>query len=298
MKVGSDFYGLPTGSLSNAHIQIDFLKAGGLRIVRVRLEGQDDNQLAEFPELKWPTPYGDYLFRGGHRLWHAPEAFPRSYVPEPYELLVEERARGVYLRQPTEAATGISKCMEISLEADRSAVTVQHTLRNDGMWPVELSPWGVTQLPLGGLAILPQAVATADTQPYSPNRCLVFWPYTKSRDPRLRLYDDFILIRARPKLPPCKVGYFNPLGWVGYLRGSVFFCKRFCPEPERAHPDKGCNVEVYCNNLFTELETLAPLCRLEPGHAVTHTEKWEFHTGIDVSQDLRGVCSLVRMLEL
>ena len=44
----------------------------------IDLTRSDENLLAETPDIFWPTPDGDYYLRGGHRLWHAPEAKPRS----------------------------------------------------------------------------------------------------------------------------------------------------------------------------------------------------------------------------
>jgi hypothetical protein len=293
-----DFHGLATHSISNSHLRLEFLTQAGLRIVRLFLAGSDENQLAELPDVKWETPYGDYAVRGGHRLWHAPEAMPRTYAPDDGGLTIEETDGGVRLCQPTEASTGIRKSVEIRLHAGRPALTLQHWLHNDGLWPVETAPWAITQLPLGGVAVLPQRANPANTNGLLPDRHLVLWPYTRWSDPRLHLGDDYLLLYAQAQLPPCKVGYLNHQGWIGYLRGGVFFCKRFEPQTDRVHPDRGCNVELYCNDLFVELETLAPLCRLSPGQSVTHVETWELYAGVDVPQTLDGIHNLVQELGL
>lgn len=293
-----DFYGLPTRSISNQHLRLEFLAEAGPRIVRLFLAGSDENQLVELPNLKWETPYGDFFVRGGHRLWHAPEATPRTYVLDNEGLEVKETAEGVLLCQPTEVATGIRKSIEIRLQADRPALTLHHRLQNDGLWPVELAPWAITQLPLGGVVVLPQQVGPLDTDGLLPNRHLVLWPYTRWNDTRLQPHDDYVLVQAQAQSFPCKVGYFNRQGWAGYLRQGVFFCKRFEPLAERPHPDWGCNVEVYCYNEFAELETLAPLCCLEPGQSVMHVETWEFHSGVDAPQTLGGMRALVKALGL
>ncbi len=44
------------------------------------------------------------------------------------------------------------------------------------------------------------------------------------------------------------------------------------------YPDHGCNAEIYCNENFLELESLAPLVYLEPGAGVQHREVWEIST--------------------
>ena len=77
-----DFYGLLTRTLANKHVRLDYLTTAGPRIVRLTLAGSDDNLFAEVADIKIPTPYGDYSLFGGHRLWHSPEAMPRSYMPD------------------------------------------------------------------------------------------------------------------------------------------------------------------------------------------------------------------------
>jgi hypothetical protein len=60
----------------------------------------------------------------------------------------------------------------------------------------------------------------------------------------------------------------------------------------------GCNVEVYCNEWCIELETLAPLCRLEPGQFATHVETWELYGGLGAPQTCEGVRDLAQLLGL
>ena len=293
-----DFYGLPTRILHSPHLRLEFLAEAGPRIVRLYLQGSDENQLAEVPDLGWETPYGDFFLRGGHRLWHAPESFPRTNVPDNEGLMVQETDQGMRLCQPTEPDTGIRKSIEIHLHPDRPAVTLYHRLHNDGLWPLELAPWAITQTPLGGVAVLPQQVGPLDEPGLQPNRHLVLWPYTRWHDQRLQPHDDYVLFQGQADPNPCKVGYFNRHGWIGYLHGDVFFCKRFEPQPSHPHPDFGCNVEVYGKDRFIELETLAPLQRLAPGQSTTHVERWEFYTGLDTAPTIAGIRALVQALEL
>src|SRR5918911_500169 len=105
--MNGDFYGLPTRSIDNGHVRIEFLAEAGPRIVRLFLAGSDENLFAEVPNAKAETPYGEYFFRGGHRLWHSPEAMPRSYIPDNEGLMVQEIQDGVRLTQPTEIATAL-----------------------------------------------------------------------------------------------------------------------------------------------------------------------------------------------
>lgn len=293
-----DFYGLPTRIIGNQHLRLEFLAEAGPRIVRLMLNGSDDNLLVEVPDLHWPTPYGEYFPRGGHRLCHAPEVFRRTYAPDDSGLTVDELANGVRLCQPPEPDTGVRKCIEIHLHHDSPAVTIIHWVRNDGAWPIELAPWAITQMPLGGVAILPQPSSASDPSSLLPNRHLVLWPYTSWRDSRLRLDDDFVLMQAEAKSPACKVGYLNQHGWIGYLRASVLFAKYFEPQLHHPHADRDCNVEVYCSEHLIELETLGPLVRLLPGELIQHIETWRLCSGMDMMPTIEGVRELVGVLNL
>ncbi len=274
-----DFHGLPTRTLETKHLRLEFLAEAGPRIVRLSFAGSCENLFAELPHKKIETAHGDFFLRGGHRLWYSPEAMPRTYLPDNAGVTVEDIDGGVRLRQPTEALTGITKSIEVRLDPQRAAATLTHRLQNDGAHVVEYAPWATTMLPLGGVAILPQTVGAIDAPGLLPNRNLVLWQYTHVQDARLELNDDAIRVHARADLP-CKIGYFNRRGWIAYWRHEVLFVKRFTPQIDQPHPDFNCNAEVYCNDEFIELETLAPLTRMAPGQAATHVEIWELYSGV------------------
>jgi hypothetical protein len=288
-----DFYGLKTLSLSNSFLRLDYLAEAGPRIVRLMLAGSTENLLAEVPDVCWPTPDGDYYLRGGHRLWHAPEAPNRSDVPDNRGLSITRRGSMVQLTQPIEAATGLRKSIEIELAVDAARVMVRHVLENDGASAIELAPWAITMLPLGGMAIMPQHRATDHA--VLPDRHLALWPYTRWHDARLHIDDDTIVVNAQPDEQPCKIGCLST-GWIGYLRENVFFVKRFEPQLDRLHPDRDCNVEVYSNHRFIEIETLAPLVCLEPGQLVEHVETWDILTNPPTTID--GLIDWVKNLKL
>ncbi|MBI5563838.1 MAG: hypothetical protein HY870_03010 [Chloroflexi bacterium] len=266
-----DFHGLKTLRLSSPYLHLEYLLEAGPRIVRLMLAGSTENLLAETPDVSWPTPDGDYYLRGGHRLWHAPEAPVRSDVPDNHGLAITRRGSAVRLTQPIEAATGLRKSIEIELAVDAPCVAVRHQIENDGGSAIELAPWAITMLPLGGRAIIPQHRAT--DHPLLPDRHVVAWPYTRWHDARLCINDDTIVVNAHADEPPCKIGCLST-GWIGYLRNDIFFVKQFDPQLDRLHPDRDCNVEVYSNHRFIEIETLAPLINLAPGQTTEHVETW------------------------
>jgi len=289
---------LPFHRLQNRFLSVDYLAQAGPRLVRLLVAGSDQNLLAELPDMITPTPYGDYHILGGHRLWHSPEAMPRSYLPDNEGVQVENLPDGgVCLTQPVEAGSGMRKAMLLNLAPDAPVLTIQHSLTNGGLWPVECAPWAITQLRLGGLAIIPQQVGVPAAQ-LLPDRRMTIWNYTRLQDPRLHLGDDFILLEAASRLPPCKIGVPNPQGWLAYLLGEVLLVKRFTPQPDLPHPDSGCDTEVYCNDQFIELETLGVLQIMQPGQTVTHTETWQVYTGVKFPPTLDGVRGMVQALGL
>lgn len=266
--------------LKNDFLQIEYL-TDAQRIMGLVPAGKS-NLLAEiddFPPID--TPYGVFHFQGGHRLWHSPEAMPRTYIPDASELEIAELPDGVSLETPTEAGTGIRKRIEIRLAENKPSLTLTHTLTNDGLWPIELAPWAITQFRLGGTVVLPMPVENADPDGLLPNRHFALWPYARINDPRLKLGNDFILFRADALLPPFKIGFFNTHGWLAYWLDGVLFRKIFDVNEKLLYPDNNCNAEIYCNDRFVELESMGPLKRLSPGESLSHMETWEVTEGVD-----------------
>ncbi len=285
----AEYYGLATGRLENEQLYLDYLTAAGPRIVRLGLKRNGKNLLAELPTVTLPSPHGPYTLHGGHRLWHAPETAARTYIPDDAPPTVETTPLTARLQQPTETYTGITKIMAIRLDGERPLVEVDHILRNDGREPFELAPWGITQMVLGGTAVLPQQVGPLDEEGLQPNRHLVLWPYSRWEDSRLQLADDIIRIVTKPINHPLKIGIFNRQGWLGYFIEDIFFRKRFSPQADRPHVDFQTNCQVYINHQFLELELLGPLQTLEPGEEVTHSETWELFPAVDAADSPESI---------
>jgi hypothetical protein len=276
----NQFCGHPTGVLDNGSLRLEYLTDVGPRLARLFFGKSDFNLLAEVPDAVMDTPFGQFQFMGGHRFWHSPEALPRTYIPD-QRVTIETLPDGIRLSASTELHTGMAKMVELHLASDRAALTLRHEMRNDGPWSVELAPWCLTMFKQGGVVILPQPVGNIDPAGLLANRQLVLWPYTQVRDARLLLDDDFILLKATAVLPPCKIGYFNPHGWIGYWLDHTLFIKRYESDGDGQYPDGGCNTETYCNDKFVELETLGSLTKLAPGGTILHEERWEVYDSLD-----------------
>ncbi len=265
---------LLTESIQNDHLRLEYLASAGPRITGLFYRG-GKNLLAEVHELYEDTPQGRFWFRGGHRLWRSPEVMPDTYTPDNEGLETQKIANGVILRQQVDG--GISKQIEIRLEPERAVCALKHRLINSSAASARLAVWALTMFKPGGIGIFPQPVGPADPAGFLPNRRLALWPYTRMRDERFVWGDEAVLIKAQPKQPPIKFGYFNDAGWTGYVQDGILFVKRFQAKGEGEYPDFGCNCEMYCNDRFIELETLSPLATLQPGEALEHDEEWEVH---------------------
>lgn len=288
------FLGYECVTLENEHISLLVTQSVGPRIISLRLKG-GENIFAELPDFVTKRPDGkDFHFRGGHRLWHAPESMPRTYALDDDPVEITQTEDSLSVTQQVEAETGIEKSMRISLTRDKAQVVIHHTLTNRGVWPIECAPWAITQFKTGGVAILPQSREQTDLL---PNRSLAFWSYTDVASPHVTWGNEYILIRAE-KQPPFKVGFPNPRGWLAYWLGGTLFVKRAAYDPQAKYYDFNSSSECYCNSRFLELETLAPIGRLKPGASVTHVETWELYADIEQPTDEAAAQRIVDGLRL
>ena len=262
-----------TVKFGNGAIELDVLRDGGPRVVRLSPGGSELNLLAVVPDAVAVTVWGPYHFLGGHRLWHAPEAAPRSYDPDDAGVTIHRDGLELLAQGPVEAHTGIRKSIRFVLDSTRPLVHVEHTLENQGVWPAEMGAWAITQMCLGGVGILPlrkpgmQDGLLADRQ-------VAIWPYADLKDTRLHMDNDWFLVDGISHPNAFKVGAYNPCGWVAYFYEPFLFVKRFTPVGGM-YADFGCNAEIYVRDVFIEIETQGPLTTLEPGASMIHVEEWE-----------------------
>ncbi|MGB3701024.1 MAG: hypothetical protein WA997_07115 [Anaerolineales bacterium] len=267
--------------IENEVIALWVTHAVGPRIIGLEING-GGNLFAELPDTTADCPgVGVYKFRGGHRLWHAPEDPRRTYLPDDLPLDVGESTAGIKFTQPVEPQTGIEKSLTVVLPNQQAQVIVNHQLQNHGSQPVELAAWAITQFKPGGAAILPQIRTPADEYGLLPNRQIALWPYTQANSDHIAWGDQFIFIHANMIEGALKIGFPNPHGWIGYLREKVLFIKKAAFYPEREYYDFGSSSECYCNPAFLELETLGPRTKLDPGESLTHQETWMLYDQVD-----------------
>jgi hypothetical protein len=288
----SDFYGLPTAVLENEYIHLEYLTTAGPRIIHLSYHGSP-NLLADAHDVSWDTPHGEYFILGGHRLWISPEIPEKTNIPDKSGLQALEFTDGVELNGASEPGSGVRKIVRIELDAKQPTVHLTHTIVNENPFPITIAPWAITMFRQGGTVILPQPIGNVDPHGLLSNRIMVFWPYTRIADTRLIMRDDFILLQALPSLPPFKLGYYNPAGWLAYWLDGILFRKTFDVHTDATYPDSGCNTETYCNDRFVELESLGPLAPIAPGATTRLTETWELYPNLDVPFISDEICSLL-----
>jgi hypothetical protein len=249
----------------------------GPRIVGLEVD-DSGNLFAVLPRAALPTPDGGrFHFRGGHRLWVGPESPARTYRPDDAAVDVEELDAGLRVTGAADRATGLRKAIELRADGD-GRMSVRHTVYNVGPRTALLAPWAITQLPLGGRAILPLATGAGPESPL-PDRRLVLWPYTDVGDARLRLRNELVEVttdRTAVDAPGArlKVGGSTARGALGYVRDGWLFAKRSAVTGERGYPDLGADAQVYCDGRFLELESVGPLAEVAPGERAEHVERW------------------------
>lgn len=248
----------------------------GPRIMGCYIE-DDDNMFAVLPNRAMKAVGNGYKLYGGHRLWHAPEAKPRSYQPDNEAVDIQENDGDVeFSAMAPEVATGILKRVRIET-SPHGLFTVCHTLENHGMWDVEVAPWALSMMAPGGMAVIPQLRNPA-MDPYTPDRTLALWPYTNCADPRLLCGEHYYFLKQDSEIAaPIKIGASMKAeyGWVAYVRNGKALIKYFEINVMGEYPDCGCVVESCSNKDYCEIETLAPLEMLEPGESVEHIEYWQ-----------------------
>jgi len=277
------YLGLPNCyKLSNSTVEAIVTSDVGPRILRYAFTDAE-NLLGEVPEATMTTELGEFKAWGGHRLWVAPEAKPRSYAPDNAPVAVSvEGENAIRLTAPVEAATGIQKEMLVALDAEGSNLSVRHKITNRNLWTIEGALWGLTIMRGGGTVIFPQEPYRSWDDYLLPARPLVLWHYTDLTDARWSIGKKYIRLSTDERAAhPQKIGLMNKQGWGAYQLGGTLFVKRFAYDENATYPDYGCNCETYTAGAFIEVESLSPTHRLEPGASAEHLERWSLFKNVE-----------------
>lgn len=257
---------------SNGKFRIVVTTDVGPRIIGAFV-GKSENLMFVDPETAGKAGGTDWKIYGGHRIWHSPEAKPRTYEPDNNKVTVSTGKYGTEFSSGIEPTTGIYKSFAIKALAG-GKFQITHKLVNNNLWDVELAAWALTVMDAGGTAVIP--VPQGNKKALLPNMYMTVWPYTRLNDPRLVFGEKYILIRQdKTAETPCKIGFNCEDGWMAYVNKGAALVKRFEHMVDAEYPDNGCSIESYTCNSMLEIETLSPLYHLEPKEEILHTEIWE-----------------------
>jgi len=272
--------------ISNGEVELVGTTDIGPRIMRFASNGQK-NLFQEIESDMGKKGESEFRLYGGTRLWHAPEANPRSYCPDNEPVRYNWDGSTIRLLQPVEAATGMQKEIILKIAPDNNMVQVIYRIHNKLLWPVKYAVWALTLMTMNGRGIVPQEPFQGWENNLLPVRPIVLWSYTKMGDPRLTWGNDFIQIQQDPNSDSRqKVGLLNKLGWCAYYNDGCVFIKRYDFSTDGQYPDYQSNTEVYTDSNTFELETLSPLEVVDPGNYLEHKENWYlFKTELDSSEE-------------
>jgi len=270
--------------LSNDHAELIITLDVGPRVISYRtLDGVNafktfDAQLGRTDEAEW-------MSRGGHRFWLAPEDAVLSYLPD--NTAVEYRVRSdleVEIGNAPTARLPLQKVLTVTLDAASSRVTARHCAENFGDKSLQVATWGLSVMALGGIEIIPLPPLGEHPRDLLPNRSMTLWAFTDMSDPRWRWGKRFITLR-QADAGATKLGLAHRESWIAYYREGSLFVKtiEFCEGA--TYPDFGCNFETFTNEEMLEVEALGPLVELAPGEATEHTEQWQLFEGVSAPPD-------------
>lgn len=258
--------------LSDDNLELIITLDVGPRVIRFGpLAGQ--NLFKEFDDQLGKTSGTEWLSFGGHRFWHAPEVFPRTYALDFAPVDHTWNGQVLKLTQKTEPETGVQK--EIEIRFQDQAVQLTHRLINHNAWAIELAPWCLSVMAAGGRALIPHEDFIPHPDVLTPARPLVLWHFTRMNDPRFTWGDRLIQLREDQQInSKQKFGVRNAQGWAAYALGHDLFIKSIPLFPNETYPDMGCNCEFFTMPGFLEIESLGPLVKLAPNAHTEHIEKW------------------------
>ena len=226
---------------------------------------------------------------GGHRLWHAPEVWTRTYYPDVQPVKYEWDGSRLTLTCETETISRLQKEIVIDFPASGSLVKVTHRIYNRGPWAAKFAPWALSVMAPGGTVIVPQEPfvphGPGAGQSFAAGRPIVLWQFTNMADPRFVWGKRFIRMSQDDAHPTKqKFGALVKPGWAAYAFGSELFIKHFAYFPGAPYTDDGCNAEFYTEPGMLEVESIGPEAPVEPGDFSEHIETWQIEQ-VEASKD-------------
>lgn len=274
----TDFHGWHAVTLTTGQVELVIPREVGPRIISCSLAG-GDNLFAVKPEQLGKGGEGEWMIRGGHRIWHSPEHPVRTMLPDNAPITVESTGDTVLLTQETEAATGLQKQIQIDV-VNGTTFRVTHTLHNRGLWPVRCAVWALSVMKAGGYGTVALPPKGDHSRDLLPTMAIVPWTYTNLAHPVWNLRNEYIGIDSPKATVSQKLGLTNYRGWSAYWQEAGTFVKFSQVKPGVTYPDMGCCFETYNCDWMVEMETLGPEVEIPLGGSAEHVEYWGVLKGL------------------
>jgi hypothetical protein len=270
--------------VTNGEVELIVTSDVGPRIIRFGFVG-GQNLFKEYADQLGKSGEEKFQGRGGSRVWKAPEDPVATWAPDNVPVEIKVTPTGLVARAPVEPLSMLQKEIEVSMSPSGTGVVVSSRITNRSLYPLEFSPWVLTQMTEGGLAISgfpPRGKHPINLEATNP---LVMWAYTNLADKRWKFTKKYLTLQQDPHNPdPQKLGLFNSNTWAAYVLNGEMFLKRAKSDPAKTYPDFGCSFETFTNNEFLELETLGPMTKVLPQHTVEQVEEWNLYHNAKFSE--------------
>jgi hypothetical protein len=239
-----------------------------------------------------------WRFRGGWRLWTAPEDATTYALDNLPGTVTHLDDRGLTVVGPVQPEVGLQKSVGLRADAERPRLLVESRLRNVGEAPVAHAPWTLAALRPGGRAFVP--LDPGDPSAFADVRRLAVWSYARLDDPRYAIGRALVEVdhrRVVPGPPPdegaterrddeSKIGVDSAAGWAAYLVDDVLLVTR--AEVVAGPRAAGTTIEVYSCREFIELEHLGVVEAIGAGGEMLFREDWWLFAGVTLPEPSGG----------
>ena len=270
--------------VANGEIELIVTGDVGPRIVSLGFAG-GQNFFKNYAEQMGKSGESEWMIRGGHRVWFAPEARVATYGLDNSPVEIDATGGVLTATAPVEAPVLVRKQMVVKMVSGAAEVEVTARIQNAGAWPIEFSVWTPTVMAPGGVGITGFPPRGRHEDILEPTNPLVMWAYTDFSDPRWTYMKKYLALKQDPAATgPQKIGHWNAKTWGAYLLNGELFVKRSEAPAGPPYPDYGCSFEIFTNRDMLELETMGPLVSVAPGEWVEHVERWSLRRGVKVKE--------------
>jgi hypothetical protein len=228
--------------------EVELIVTGDVRprVIRFGFVG-GQNLFKEYPEQLGKAGEENFQARGGDRVWKAPEDAIVTWAPDNVPVEIKVTPTGLIAREPVEPLARLQKEIEVSTAPSGTSMKVSRRITNHTLFPLELSPWALTIMAQGGVAVSGFRLRSHHPANLEATNPLVTWVYRNLADPRWKFTRKYLTLLQDPnhrdpqKLGMFNLGIFNADTWAAYLLNGEAFIKCTQADTSQNYPDFGCS---------------------------------------------------------